>query len=317
MRVWAPATRDHRQTLTTSETDAPLLENGVASLAPVFFEFRGGFQLDGIDCDDLQFRTTGRTVDDFTDLDVIVQCHVATAFRTGCHSIRDVGAVPYQTVEIRSANRLLWSDYHYRDMGLPLDPLLVAIGLVLATTGVFIYRKALYGFGGLAGAAGGLLAGTSASAEPIVLVGAAFVGSILGIWLVLTGYRLAILAAGGVSGFAVGLYATGGSITKPMTLVDPVIAAGVIVGVVAGWFLRKVIVIGVSAAWGASLVSIALAPPIEDVTNVTEVVDALVSPWLYGVFVVGLAVQIGLYSYLHYYKDDDGEATSGLAGRLR
>ncbi len=202
-------------------------------------------------------------------------------------------------------------------MELPLSPLLVAIGLVLATTGVFIYRKALYGFGGLAGAAGGLLAGTAVSAEPIVLAGAALVGSIVGVWLVLAGYRMAILAAGGASGLAAGLYAVGGSITKPMTLVDPVVAAGVIVGIVAGWFLRKVIVLVVSAGWGAALVSIALAPPIDDVTNVTEIVDAFVSPWLYGVFVVGIVVQIGLYGYLHYYKDDNGEAESGLVGRLQ
>lgn len=202
-------------------------------------------------------------------------------------------------------------------MELPLDPLLVAVGLVLATTGVFIYRKALYGFGGLAGVAGGLLAGTAVSAEPVVLAGAALVGSIVGVWLVMAGYRMAILAAGGASGLAAGLYAVGGSITKPMTLADPVVAASVLTGAVAGWFLRKVIVLVVSAAWGAALVSIALAPPIEDVTNVTEVVDAFVSPWLSGVFVVGIAVQIGLYGYLHYYRDDDGTVESGLAGRLR
>jgi|GEM_PF-3563150 len=202
-------------------------------------------------------------------------------------------------------------------MALPLDLLLAVVGLVLATTGVFIYRKALYGFGGLAGAAGGLLAGTGVSAEPVVLAGAALVGSVVGVWLVTAGYRTAILAAGGASGLAVGLYAVGGSITEPMTLVDPVVAAGVLIGAIAGWFLRKVIVLVVSAAWGAALVSIALAPPIDDVTSVTEVVDAFVSPWLYGVFVVGIAVQIGLYGYLHYYKDDDGGAESGLAGQLR
>jgi len=202
-------------------------------------------------------------------------------------------------------------------MEVPLDPLLVVIGLVLATTGVFIYRKALYGFGGLAGAAGGLLAGTGVAAEPVVLAGAALVGSIVGIWLVMTGYRMAVLAVGGTSGLAAGMYAVGGSITKPMTLVDPVVAAGIIVGVVAGWFFRKAIVLVVSAAWGAALVSIALAPPIDDVTNVTEIVDAFVSSWLYGVFVVGIAVQTGLYGYLHYYVDDDGEAAFGLAGLLR
>ncbi|MFW6018161.1 MAG: hypothetical protein ACOCPX_05015 [Halapricum sp.] len=180
---------------------------------------------------------------------------------------------------------------------------------MLATTGIFIYRRALYGFGGLLGAAGGLLLGANLSGEWWLLLGVA----VLGTWLVLSAYRMAILAAGAISGFAVGLYATGGSFARPATLADPLALAGAVVG----WLLRRIIVLVVSAAWGASLVSVALAPPIEDVTNVSEVLDAFVSPWLYGVFVAGITVQSGLYGYLQYAGSNDGEPGSELFTRLR
>jgi hypothetical protein len=78
-----------------------------------------------------------------------------------------------------------------------------------------------------------------------------------------------------------------------------------------------VIVLVISAAWGASLVSIGMAPAIEDVTNVREIVDAFVSPWLYGVFVGGIAVQVGIWGYLRYYAgEEDDEPESGFFGRL-
>ncbi|MCU4717122.1 hypothetical protein [Halapricum hydrolyticum] len=201
-------------------------------------------------------------------------------------------------------------------MALALDALLIAVGLVLATTGIFIYRKALYGFGGLLGAAGGALLGTNLAGDWLLVLGAGVVGAVVGIWLMLSAYRMAILAAGAVSGLAVGLYASGGSFASPATIADPLVLVGLLAGAVVGWLLRKVIVLVVSAAWGAALVSIALSPPIADVTNVTEVVDAFVSPWLYGVFVAGIAVQVGLYGYLAHSGDSDDPAPGPLA-RLR
>lgn len=203
-------------------------------------------------------------------------------------------------------------------MALPIDALLVVVGLLLATTGVFVYRKALYGFGGLLGAAGGLLVGTGVDAGLLVLLGAAIVGAVIGVWLVLSAYRIAILTAGAISGLAAGAYVAGASPTAPGSFVDPAVLIGLLAGVVAGWLLRKVIVLVVSAAWGASLVSIGIAPPIEDFTNVREIVDAFVSPWLYAVFVGGIAVQVGLWVYLQYYAGDEGEQPqSGLLGRVR
>ena len=130
-------------------------------LAPVLFEFGGGFQFDRAGFDDLQFRTASRAVDDFSDFDVVVQRHVGTAFGASCHSDQYVGSSHYQTVEIPPANRFLCGDSDCSTMALPIDPVLIAVGLVLATAGIFIYRKALYGFGGLLGGAGGLLLGTN------------------------------------------------------------------------------------------------------------------------------------------------------------
>jgi hypothetical protein len=203
-------------------------------------------------------------------------------------------------------------------MAVPLEPLLVIFGLVLATTGVFIYRKALFGFGGLLGGAAGVLVGVSIGADLLVFAVAAVVGAVVGIYLVLTAYRIAVLAAGGFSGLAVGTYVAGASLTAPGTLVDPIVGAGLVGGLVAGWLLRRVIVLVVSAAWGASLVSIGMAPSIENAETVREIVDAFVSPWLYGVFVGGIAVQAGLWAYLTYYagEDDDAEPESGFVGRL-
>lgn len=202
-------------------------------------------------------------------------------------------------------------------MAVPLKPLLIVLGIVLATTGVFVYRKALFGFGGLLGGAAGALVGIGIGADLLVFVGAIVVGAVVGIYLVLTAYRMAVLAAGAITGLAVGAYAAGASLTSPGTLVDPLVGGGLVAGLLAGWLLRKVIVLVISAAWGASLVSIGMAPAIEDVTNVREIVDAFVSPWLYGVFVGGIAIQVGIWGYLRFYAgEEEGEPESGLVGRL-
>ncbi|QSG06925.1 hypothetical protein [Halapricum desulfuricans] len=202
-------------------------------------------------------------------------------------------------------------------MTLAFDAILIAVGLVLATTGIFVYRKALYGFGGLLGAAGGVLIGTNLTGDWMLVLGSAVVGTIVGIWLVLSAYRMAILAAGAVSGLAIGLYASGGSLARPATLADPLVLVGLLAGAVAGWLLRRLIVLVVSAAWGAALVSLAFTPPIDDVTDAAELLDAFVSPWLYGVFVAGIAIQIGLYAYLQSSDSDGSDPEPGLLGRLR
>jgi hypothetical protein len=203
-------------------------------------------------------------------------------------------------------------------MEVPLKPLLVVFGLVLATTGVFVYRKALFGFGGLLGGAAGVLVGVAIGADLLVFAAAAIVGAVVGIYLVLTAYRIAVLAAGGISGLAVGTYVASASLTSPGTLVDPIVGVALVGGLVAGWLLRRVIVLIVSAAWGASLVSIGMAPAIENADTVREIADAFVSPWLYAVFVGGIAAQVGLWAYLTYYarEDDNSEPESGFVGRL-
>lgn len=190
-------------------------------------------------------------------------------------------------------------------MAVPLEPVLLAVGLLLATTGVFVYRVALLGFGGLLGGAGGMLTGVATGADFVTFVALAGFGSLVGIYLVYSAYKIAILAAGALTGLAGGMYVAGASLSNLGTLADPMLAVGLVVGVVAGWVFQKPIVIVVSAAWGASLVSIALAPTIEDPTNIRALVDAFVSPALLAVFVLGIGVQTGLWAAEQYYGDAD------------
>lgn len=197
-------------------------------------------------------------------------------------------------------------------MAVPLEPLLVVLGLVLAATGMFVYRVALIGFGGLLGGAAGLLTGVAIGADLVVFVAIALVGAIVGIVLVQSAFHTALLGAGAITGLAGGMYVAGASLTSPGTLADPLIAVGVVLGVVAAWFFESVIVLVVSAAWGASLVAIGLAD-IQDVTNVTEIVDAFVSPVLVAVFVGGIVVQTGLWYYLNHYRQRDNSG-GGIAG---
>lgn len=190
-------------------------------------------------------------------------------------------------------------------MAVPLEPVLLAVGLLLATTGVFVYGVALLAFGGLLGGAGGMLAGVALGADLVVFVGLAAVGALVGISLVRSAFKMAILAAGALTGLAAGMYLAGASLSNAATLADPLLLVGLAAGAVAGWLLEKVIVVVVSAAWGASLVAIALAPPIQDPTNVTELVDTFVSPALFAVFVGGVGVQLGLLAAERVYGDAD------------
>ena len=56
----------------------------VTLLAPVLFEFRGRVEFRRVDGDDFQLGTTGATVDDLSDFEVVVQVDAGTAFRTIC-----------------------------------------------------------------------------------------------------------------------------------------------------------------------------------------------------------------------------------------
>jgi len=190
-------------------------------------------------------------------------------------------------------------------MAVPLKPALLALGLLLATTGVFVYRVALLAFGGLLGGTGGMLVGVAAGADLVVFVGLAGIGALVGIYLVFTVFGVAMLAAGALTGLAGGMYVTGASLSAPATLFDPLLLVGLVLGAVAGWLLEEIVVVGASAAWGGSLVAIVLAPPIADPTNIRELVDALASPALLAVSVGGVGVQLGLLAAERVYGDAD------------
>lgn len=61
-------------------------EKQAALLAPVFFQFRGGFERRRVDGDDFQFRATGSTVDDLSDFDVVVQGYFRPTLRAVTHT---------------------------------------------------------------------------------------------------------------------------------------------------------------------------------------------------------------------------------------
>lgn len=199
--------------------------------------------------------------------------------------------------------------------GVPLDPVLLVTGLVLATTGVFIYRVAILGFGVVFGGAAGMLLGTTLSASLPVFAAAVLIGAVVGVMLIKTAFKTVVVGAGALTGAAGGLWAAGASLSNPASLVNPLLAVGVVLGIVAAWFLRKLIVLVLSAAWGASLVSITRTD-FGEASTISEIIDAFVSPELVWVFVLGIGVQVGLWVGIQYYR---GEADEGgfLGGLLR
>lgn len=190
-------------------------------------------------------------------------------------------------------------------MAVPLQPVLLVLGLLLASIGVFVYRVAVLVFGSLLGGAGGMLVGVAVGAELLPFVALAGAGALLGVLLIRSAFEMAILVAGACTGLAAGAYVAGASLSNAASLLDPLLLVGLAAGAVAGWLLEEVIVVGVSAAWGASLVAVVLAPPIQNPGDVRELVDAVASPALLAVFVGGIGVQIGLLAAERVYGDAD------------
>jgi len=69
-------------------------------LAPVLFEFGGRIEFDGIRRDDLEFGTTGRTVDDLSSFQVVVQGDLRPAFDAFCHCTSVSRALPLKPFEL-------------------------------------------------------------------------------------------------------------------------------------------------------------------------------------------------------------------------
>lgn len=200
-------------------------------------------------------------------------------------------------------------------MAVPLEPLLLLTGIVLATTGIFIYRVALLGFGAVFGGAAGMLVGTAVGGDLTVFAGVIVVGAVVGVLLITSAYKMLVFGSGALTGAAGGMYLAGASLSSPASLADPLVAGGVFVGLVAAYFLKKVIVLVLSAAWGASLVSIARVDFPEG-AGIDGVFDAFVSTELIAVFVLGIGVQVGLWVGIQYYRGDKDEG-GVLGGLLR
>ncbi|ELZ07158.1 phosphate ABC transporter permease [Halovivax asiaticus JCM 14624] len=188
-----------------------------------------------------------------------------------------------------------------------LDPLVVApigIGIVLLFAGATLARYGVALMGALLGAGGGYLVAPSiAGAAGVGTPAAAAVGIALGIVVgVLVAHMLLSLAIGAI-GFIVGTY-FGLTALAPI-LVDGAwyveIGVGVAIGAavaLAGMTLTNVTMIAITSFIGAALASQSLTfeaiAEAQSSTSVDPLLFETTEPVFLALFVVGIALQIGL-----------------------
>jgi len=192
---------------------------------------------------------------------------------------------------------------------------LLALGLVLTFAGVFVYRTGLKLFGFLLGAGLGFFATSGAGLGGIPQIAVLLLFGVAGLWIARKVYLVMIVVPGAATGFGVALWATGTSMRPLTNLLDPTILAAPIVGAVVAYVLQKVVVVGVSAAWGAFLAWAALETEL-----VAESLADLSVPtppsWTVALIAVGVVVQVVTWYVTRRYDDDELKAkVKGLLGR--
>lgn len=190
--------------------------------------------------------------------------------------------------------------------------LMLVLGLALAAGGFLFFKEAFYLLGALAGLSVGIAAfGNEAVPgewELAVLVVAPVVGLVLAVAL-----RVLFVALVGVLiGGAVGIVVAGVSLSPITNLVNPIVATGIVLGVIGAFFAETVIFMFASASWGARLVTVAFGAPLvpADAPPGTNLL-ALFSFLYWAVFLLGLIAQVGVWYYLRTYLDDD-ESLRGI-----
>jgi len=201
-----------------------------------------------------------------------------------------------------------------------VDVGLVLAGLVLAFAGVRVFDYAVTVWGFLFGASVGLgIVGGAQGAEiatgvpqgvgPIEGLVAIVVGGMLGIYLAWAAVKLlvlvpAFLLGASASAAVVGIQFQG----TPDAFAVIVVVVGGVVGAAIAWRFFRVAVAVVTAAVGATMVTLSIDAA-QLVTAVTTLEpDTFPTPelsaWFLGVFILGLATQVGL---LWTGADESGE----------
>ncbi|WP_336002220.1 hypothetical protein [Halorientalis halophila] len=198
---------------------------------------------------------------------------------------------------------------------LVLTAVLLLVGIALTVGGVFFYRTGLKLFGFLLGGGGGFFAASTMSLGPIPTIAVILLLGFVGLAIANKIYLIMLVVPGAVTGFGAALAYTGTSMDPLTNLLDPVILAGPVIGAVLAVLLQKVVVVFVSAAWGAVLIWAGL-----DASAIVAPLAALSVPtpptWIAAVIAGGVAVQIVTWALLRHYDDDELKAkVSGLFGR--
>jgi len=196
-----------------------------------------------------------------------------------------------------------------------LTAVLLLVGIALTVGGVFFYRTGLRLFGFLVGGGAGFFAASTASLGPIPTIAVILLLGFVGLAIANKVYLVMLVVPGAATGFGAALALTGTSMDPLTNLLDPVILAGPVIGAVLAVLLQKVVVVFVSAAWGAVLIWAGL-----DADAIVEPLASLTVPtpptWTGALIAVGVVVQIATWALLRHYDDDELKAkVKGLVGR--
>lgn len=206
-----------------------------------------------------------------------------------------------------------------------VDAGLVLAGLILAFAGVRVFDYAVTVWGFLFGASVGLgvvggaqgvevVTGVPQGVGPVEGLVAIVVGGILGIYLAWAAVKLLVLApafllGGSVIAGAVGIRFQG----TPDALAFLVFVVGGIVGAAIAWAFFRVAVAVVTAAVGATMVTLSIDAAQLVTAATTLEPDTFPTPelsaWFLGVFILGLLTQIGLLSIGPDEEGEDGPET--------
>lgn len=189
--------------------------------------------------------------------------------------------------------------------GLLVTLLLVGIGLSLALGGFLFFRGALYLLGFLLGLSVGLIVLVNGTAPEGWGIAALVVGPVIGVSLALVVRFLLVATIGGLGGAVAVSVLASEPLVPSSGLPDPLLLAGVVVGVVVAFFLETAIIVLVTASWGSSMVALAVAAGASTVTTDPEVLLGGMGAVRILVFVLGLAAQSGLWYWLRRNKPDD------------
>jgi hypothetical protein len=203
-------------------------------------------------------------------------------------------------------------DYHVSNIALTIS--LLAVGGLLTAAGVFVYRTGLKLFGFLLGAGLGFFLTSAVGLTGMPQLAVILVVGVVGLWIARKIYLIMIVVPGAVTGFGAALVYTGTSMDPITNLVDPVILSGPVIGAVVALLLQKVVVVFVSAAWGAYLTWAGLATD-QVVTALASLSVPMPPTWVLGLFGAGVVAQIGTWFLTKRYSDDELRAKmKGLFG---